>query len=266
MKLIIQKIYQEEYEKLVNANNIDNKKIYVFYDSSMINHDSVYLKVKSKYAKLFNVDLFIFDLNNNSSIKNHELMTKIKLNNDFLFFELPLSESIWKENYFQYLNNNNDIDGLYAPNLIDDKYSEIKYHPATVEAVLSIINNIENLKNKKILIIGRSIFLGNYLFKYLKRQNFDVFQAHSKTLDVYSKLKNYDVVISCINQPLIYDVKNLKNNSYLIDVTTEIVNNKLVGSFVIDANYAKLHNIKYTPVPGGVGKLTTLFLFKNYFK
>lgn len=268
MKKNIDWIYETKYNELKKLSLIadKNRAIYVFYDSSLVDVNSAYINSKVKYGKLFGVKVYIHDLYNNDLASNHDLLAQIK-NQHFIMFEFPLSQQILDQNYFSYLTFDNDIDGIIAPHYLNDKYQLIKYHPATVNAVLEVISCLElNLKELDVCILGRSIYLGNYIYQLLTaKKPKSIVQIYSTIKNKQQLIYNSNLVISCINKALVYPINWLKDGSYLIDVTTEYVNQKLKGSFIIDDQYVLDHNIKYSPVPGGIGKLTTLFLFSNYF-
>ncbi|ACI60199.1 bifunctional 5,10-methylenetetrahydrofolate dehydrogenase/5,10-methenyltetrahydrofolate cyclohydrolase [Ureaplasma urealyticum] len=268
MKLKINFLYEKILNELLNKKNKNHKKIYVFYDSDLVNFNSAYIQSKLKYAKLFCVDVIIYDLNAYKIQDNHQFLAKLKQDNtDFLFFEFPLSNKHLEQNYFQYLTFENDLDGINSHLFLDHQRNQIIYHPATINAILALIQALDiDLVNYRICIIGRSIYLGNYLYKLLNVKNNSIKVIHSQTKKPLAIIKQSNFIISCVNKAHIFSSNDLSNNSYLIDVTTEYVNNKLCGSFLIDQNDVSNRNIKYTPVPGGIGKLTTLFLFLNYFK
>ncbi|KEZ23908.1 bifunctional 5,10-methylenetetrahydrofolate dehydrogenase/5,10-methenyltetrahydrofolate cyclohydrolase [Ureaplasma diversum] len=268
MKKYIDLIYEMKLNQLkeLSQKNKKQKAIYVFYDSSLVDVNSAYIKSKVKYGNIFDVKVYVHDLYTNDLDTNHRLLKEIK-DHHFMMFEFPISKPILDQNYFSYLSLDNDIDGIVAPNYIQNDFNLIKYHPATVSAVLEVINYLKlDLKQEDVCILGRSIYLGNYLYQLiLKNKPKSIVQINSTTVNKQELIKGSSLVISCINKALVYPIDWLADNTYLIDVTTEYVNNKLKGSFIIDQTYANEHNIKYTPTPGGIGKLTTLFLFNNYF-
>lgn len=269
MKLKIDFLYEKVLTELLTKKNKTKKRIYVFYDSDLVNFNSAYIQSKLKYAKLFSVKLIIYDLNAYQIQENHHFLSKLKqANKDFLFFEFPLSKRHLDQNYFQYLTFQNDLDGINSHLFLNKKQeNQIIYHPATINAILTLIKELDvNLNDYRICIIGRSPYLGDYLYKLLNPKNNKINIIHSQTKNPLRIIKESNFIISCVNKAHIFNSNALSDNSYLIDVTTEYINNKLCGSFLINKNDALNRNIKYTPVPGGIGKLTTLFLFLNYFK
>lgn len=264
MKEIIAKIYNECVEKLDLFFTSDivsqlDKQIVIFYDSSRVDYNSAYIQSKIKWFDRYKIPYLIIDIYNLTEEKIIDLCTTHK--NNFIFYELPIDNNARKI-FDRYLTQENDIDGLLGCDFNYDK-SKILYLPATVEATLAILSHID-LKDKNIIVIGRSRVLGGYIYKYLLERAYFVDIIGSTSGNKVERISHADVVVSAINQALVYNSSILKDNANLVDITIELVDNKIKGSFVI--NDEDKDRIKYTPVPGGVGKLTTLFLIENYMK
>jgi methylenetetrahydrofolate dehydrogenase (NADP+)/methenyltetrahydrofolate cyclohydrolase len=75
---------------------------------------------------------------------------------------------------------------------------------------------------------------------------------------------NADIVISAVGKPGLVKGEWIKENAIVIDVGTGVKDNKICGDIEFDAACQRAALV--TPVPGGVGKLTTLFLFENLVK
>ncbi|MCV3743681.1 bifunctional 5,10-methylenetetrahydrofolate dehydrogenase/5,10-methenyltetrahydrofolate cyclohydrolase [Ureaplasma sp. ES3154-GEN] len=269
MKMLISRLYDKLWTKLVEQTKDRTKIIHIFYDSFFVSYDSIYLKVKRKYASLLQISLKFYDLRDTNVInKLSVIMQNIIDQSDFLFYELPIEQKLLEATgLMNYLTPDNDIDGLASYLYLENNIKNIKYHPATIEAVLLLIHSLKLETHKlKLVILGRSKHLGNYLYHLLHNLFLQTDVISKQTKDKEKILKDADIVISCINQINQYSVENLKDNSYLIDVTFEEYKNKIYGSFIYDYAYQTTHNIAVSPSPGGVGKLTTLCLLKNYFK
>lgn len=157
-----------------------------------------------------------------------------------------------------------DVDGL-NPSVIEaittDKLEEQnRVMPATARAVLEIFNEANiDLKNKKIVILGKSDLLGLPLFNYFLSKKYQVENFGRKELETRKErdlgLLDFDVVISATG------VKNL--------ITADLVKE---GVIVIDVGEPKgdvdFESVKnkasfITPVPGGVGPMTVISLMAN---
>lgn len=134
---------------------------------------------------------------------------------------------------------------------------DIRFLPATAGSVKNIIENLNiNLTGKKALVIGRSPSVGSPIFWYLQKSNATVTLAHSKTKieDLKKAAKDSDLVILAAGVQLLKP-EDIKENAIIIDCG---YNQDGQGdlSFIPE-------NASYTPVPGGVGPVTTITLITN---
>ncbi len=77
-------------------------------------------------------------------------------------------------------------------------------------------------------------------------------------------VKKADIVISAVGKPNLIKGDWIKEGAIVIDVGVGKLEGKPVGD--VEFGVAKKKASLITPVPGGVGKLTTLFLFSNLLK
>ncbi|MCI8588280.1 MAG: bifunctional 5,10-methylenetetrahydrofolate dehydrogenase/5,10-methenyltetrahydrofolate cyclohydrolase [Bacilli bacterium] len=151
-----------------------------------------------------------------------------------------------------------DVDALTS---YHQKDIEPKIIPATVRGVLELLKYYQLLpQNKKIVVIGKSILVGLPLFKILEKKN-EVILCDSKTEDIEEKIKEATYIFIAIGKPKWLKRQMIQENTVIIDVGTTLRNGKLLGDcdYIEVLGYAKA----VTPVPGGVGPLTVVSLFKN---
>ncbi len=193
-----------------------------------------------------------------------------KFNNDdniggILIFR-PLPKGIDEKKISTLINPKKDIDSFSPINLAkvftDD---ESGFYPCTPMGAIEILDyyNIP-LEGKNVVVLGRSLVVGKPLSMMLLKRNATVTICHSKTKDLPDICKNADIIISAIGRGNMIDERYTSKKSILIDVGINFVNGKMVG----DADYEKVSGIcdKITPVPGGVGGVTTAVLAKNIIK
>ncbi|MFW6015752.1 MAG: bifunctional 5,10-methylenetetrahydrofolate dehydrogenase/5,10-methenyltetrahydrofolate cyclohydrolase [Halanaerobiales bacterium] len=137
--------------------------------------------------------------------------------------------------------------------------------PCTAAAVIEIIDyyNIE-VEGKDAIVIGRSNIVGKPVSILLQQKNATVTMCHSRTSNLRKHLKNADIVISAVGKAEFIKGDMLKKDSVVIDVGTNFVDGKLLGD--IEFESAKSVVSKITPVPGGVGTVTTKMLMRNIIK
>lgn len=123
--------------------------------------------------------------------------------------------------------------------------------------------NDMKIAGKKVAVIGRSIKVGKPLAELLTKSDMTVTLMHTKTKQPLN-LQDYDIVFSAIGQPYHFTRNDIPDpsNSILIDIGINSLDGKIVGDFKTgDFNDAKY----ISPVPGGVGVLTTTCLFAKLF-
>lgn len=193
--------------------------------------------------------------------------TVMNLNNDssvhgILVFR-PLPKNLSQERLKEIISADKDVDGMGT---INNAYvyegNKEGYAPCTAQAVIEILDfyNIE-LSGKKVTIIGRSLVVGKPLAMLLLDRNATVTICHSKTLDIASESKNADILIACAGVAKMVDIDFTNPEQIIIDVGINMVDGKLCGDVDYEAVAQSVAAI--TPVPGGVGTVTTSVLLKN---
>ena len=167
-----------------------------------------------------------------------------------------------------------DIGGL-STNSIGTLYGSTdpiayRHAPSTATAAMKILEEVlndanETIEGKSIAIIGRSIRVGRPLAEILLQQNASVMMFHSKSPTPINKFDDFDVVISAMGKPKYVDASRINpQGKILIDVGINIdENGKLCGDF--DYENFKPYAKYISPVPGGVGPMTTTCTFAKLF-
>ena len=125
-----------------------------------------------------------------------------------------------------------------------------------------LLKNIEkNLSGKHAVIIGRSNLNGKPMAQLLLKENCSVTISHSKTKNLKDECVKADILIVAVGVPNLVKKDWVKNNSIVIDVGINKLEDKLVGDVKFDEVKDKVKAI--TPVPGGVGPMTIACLLKN---
>ncbi|WP_406617573.1 hypothetical protein [Mycoplasmopsis adleri] len=167
-------------------------------------------------------------------------------------------------------NSGKDIDGLCEKsifNFYNDKTEELYFIPATAAAILDIIHyyNID-VKDKKVSVIGRSYLVGKPTAFLLKKEG-GIVSTYNRNTGIKG-IENADILISAAGEPNLVTPNNIKRGVYLIDAGITLVKKEDRSVFVGDSNLEGHYELTagYTPVPGGVGPLTVIWLFKNLAK
>ncbi|MBR1417974.1 MAG: bifunctional 5,10-methylene-tetrahydrofolate dehydrogenase/5,10-methylene-tetrahydrofolate cyclohydrolase, partial [Synergistaceae bacterium] len=145
---------------------------------------------------------------------------------------------------------------------------DIGFAPCTAQACIELLDfyNID-LTGKNIAVLGRSLVIGRPVSILLQNKNATVTMCHSKTKNLAEICRQSDIIIAAMGRANFVD-KNFLNkdlSQVIIDVGININDEgKLCG----DVNFAEIESsVKaITPVPGGVGAVTTSVLAEHVIK
>ena len=140
------------------------------------------------------------------------------------------------------------------------------YAPCTPEAVMKILNHYEvDLSGKKVVVLGRSLIVGKPVSMMLMRENATVTICHSKTENLAEEAKNADVLVAAIGRAKMVDKSYIKEGATVIDVGINVdESGNLCGD--VDTESAIGIAKMITPVPAGVGSVTTSVLAEHVIK
>lgn len=192
-----------------------------------------------------------------------------KLNEDInihgiLMFR-PLPKHINEEKARALLSVEKDVDGCTDLSLAGVFTNSGKgFAPCTAEAAMEILKHYQiPVSGKKVAVIGRSLVIGRPVAMMLMHENATVTICHTRTIDVPSITKEADIVVVASGQMESVGADFLREGQTVIDVGISWNNdkNKLCGDVIFDEAEPIVDAI--TPVPGGVGGVTTSILVKH---
>lgn len=203
----------------------------------------------------------------NEDIKEDELISVIdKLNKDKdvdgIIMQMPLPKSLNENKIINTISPEKDIDCLTFVNQGKLYNGEKVFLPCTPNSVVTLLEryNIE-LEGKNVVVIGRSNIVGKPVAQLLLNKNSTVTICHSRTNNLKDICKQADIIVVAIGKAKFINKEFVNENSIIIDVGTSSLNGKITGDVDFDDVINKVNMI--TPVPGGVGALTTTLLIKN---
>jgi methylenetetrahydrofolate dehydrogenase (NADP+)/methenyltetrahydrofolate cyclohydrolase len=139
------------------------------------------------------------------------------------------------------------------------------FPPATPQAVMEILRFYEiPMSGKEAVIIGRSMVVGKPMSMLLMGENATVTVCHSKTQDLPGVCKRADILVAAIGKAKMITKDYIKQGATVLDVGINPEEGKFVGD--VDTEPAKETAGAITPVPGGVGTVTTRVLLKHVVK
>lgn len=143
------------------------------------------------------------------------------------------------------------------------------FYACTAEACMEIAKHyVPELKGKKVTVLGRSLTVGKPLAIMMLNEHATVTICHSRTPreDQIAACHNADIVVLATGQTECYGPEFFRNGHIVLDVGTGTGRKgTIAGDMDIEAVEAcdEITELSYTPVPGGVGVVTTTLLMRN---
>ena len=160
------------------------------------------------------------------------------------------------------VSSHKDVDGLTDQNIINLINNKKGLFPCTACGVVELLKEyMVPIEGSNVVIIGRSFLVGTPLFFMLENLNATVTLCHSKTTNLKSITQKADILIVAVGKKQLITEDMIKEDSVVIDVGINKVDNKLYGDVDFDNIKDKVKMI--TPVPGGVGPMTIAMLAQN---
>lgn len=235
---------------------LGNKPGDISYEKSIIkNCDGVGIKTK------------VFEKDENISTEElSELIEELNEDNNIsgiLVFR-PLPKHIDEEVIRNKISPKKDVDCMHPLNLEKIFEGDMSgFAPCTPKAAMEILKYYDiPLEGKNVVVVNRSMVVGKPLTMMLLNENATVTVCHSRTRNLDKITSSADVVVVALGKAKFFDEKYFNENSVVIDVGVSLdENGKLSG----DVDYDKVHEkvAKITPVPGGVGSVTTSILLSQ---
>lgn len=256
MKIDIEELERQSKSPVLGIIRLGNNPGDVSYEKSIIKAcDAIGIKSKV-YEREVSLDTeglktLMNELNDDKNISG------------ILLFR-PLPKHIDEEEIRNSISPEKDVDCMHPLNL--EKIFEgnmTGFAPCTPKAAMEIlIHNEVPLEGKNVVVVNRSMVVGKPLVMMLLEKNATVTICHSRTKNLSEITKNADIVITALGKAKYFTTEFFNENSVVIDVGVSLDSEgKLSG----DVDYENVSNLvkMITPVPGGVGSVTTTILLNQ---
>ncbi len=160
-----------------------------------------------------------------------------------------------------------DVDGLSATNLgalVQNGPHQMFTAPATPQACLFLAASETEIKGKNVVVIGRGRTVGRPLANMLISAGATVTVCHSRTANIPQISRMAEIIFVATGRPHHFGKEYFRNGQIIVDAGIGFINDKLAGDVDIAA-LADL-DVRVTPVPGGVGPLTSVLILENLLK
>lgn len=202
------------------------------------------------------------------TVSQEELEAVItELNEDFkvhgiLLFR-PLPSHLDEKRIQKLIAEEKDVDGMTGANAAHVFAGDNQgYPPCTPQAVIEILDYYGiDLTGKRITVVGRSMVVGRPLSMLLLKRNATVTICHTRTENLPEECRRADILIACAGVPKMITKEYVKEGQVVIDVGIHMTDDGMCGDVDFEAVSSMAAAI--TPVPGGVGSVTTSVLLKH---
>ena len=214
-------------------------------------------------------------------VKVHELPESISqadfdaefmaLNDDpkihgILLFQ-PLPEGLDSANVRIRMNPLKDIDGMSPLNEARIFEGGLEgFAPCTASAVMTVLAQYGyDPAGKNIVIVGRSMVIGRPLSMLMLRANATVTVCHSRTQNLPEVCRRADILVAAVGHARMITPEYVTRKSVVVDVG---IDTDMDGNLCGDVDFERVEPVvqAVTPVPGGVGAVTTSVLAENLLK
>lgn len=177
----------------------------------------------------------------------------------------PLPEHFNEKEICEALKPDKDVDSITTGSLAGIFVNEpLGFSPCTAQSVMEILRHYNvDCKGKNAVVIGRSLVIGRPVAMLLMHENATVTICHTKTVNLPEIVRRADIVVVCSGKMESIGAECFKEGQIVIDVG--ISWNEKKGKLCGDVRFDEVEHIvdAITPVPGGVGTVTTSILVSH---
>ena len=175
----------------------------------------------------------------------------------------PLPKQLDDNRLKEIIRPDKDVDSISMANaakvFAGDKTG---YAPCTAQAVMELLeHNKIDLTGKKVVIVGRSLVVGKPLAMLMLGRNATVTVCHTRTKNIAEECKRADILVACAGSAKMIKRDFTNPDQIVVDVGINFVDGAMCGD--VDYDDVAEHVAAITPVPGGVGTVTTSVLLKH---
>ncbi|ALV41346.1 bifunctional 5,10-methylene-tetrahydrofolate dehydrogenase/5,10-methylene-tetrahydrofolate cyclohydrolase [Pseudarthrobacter sulfonivorans] len=177
-----------------------------------------------------------------------------------IILQTPLPPGVDADALVGHIAPEKDIDGANPLSLGRLAVGQPSFAPATARAVTEILDHFDiPVAGRNVVVIGRSAVVGKPLSLLLLERDATVTVCHSRSGALEKYTKAADVVVVAAGRTGLLNGGHISSGAVVIDVGTNVLSD---GSLVGDVDEASVRGIAgaLTPVPGGVGSVTTSLL------
>jgi methylenetetrahydrofolate dehydrogenase (NADP+)/methenyltetrahydrofolate cyclohydrolase len=229
---------------------------------------AVYVKNQKKVAEELGIEYELTTLPADASQADVEKLIA-EFNEDdavtAIILQLPVPKAIDPKKVIGMIAPSKDAEGMNPWNLGKILCGNYKIGPCTAMAVMELLESTGvKLYGKEACVIGHSEIVGKPLALMLLKKFATTTVCHIATGErgvLADHVERAEILIVAVGKPGLIKGEWIKDGAIVVDVGINRVGDKIVGDVEFDA--AAIRASLITPVPGGVGPLTTVILMRN---
>ena len=264
--LVLAESLKKEFSLLYDSCGVKAKMaVFCFNDDSA---SDIYIKAQSKLAGYLGVEYQLFKLNQEfdlSGLKQKFSDLNSDSDIDGVVVMQPLADSFDFRSLLLDMDPAKDIEGIHPINLGNLISSELTSISPTAAAVMNILNScVDDYVGSEVVIIGHSHIVGKPLAMLLADKLTTVTLCNigtSKVNRLEEHVRRADILVVAVGKPELVKGEWIKEGAIVVDVGINKVGSNIVGD--VEFEEAKKRASYITPVPAGVGPITTVMLMKN---
>jgi methylenetetrahydrofolate dehydrogenase (NADP+) / methenyltetrahydrofolate cyclohydrolase len=177
--------------------------------------------------------------------------------------QTPLPDGVLLQEVGAHIDPAKDVDGANPLSLGRLAAGLPAFAPATAVAVLEILRAEKvPLLGTRVVVVGRSVVVGKPAALLLLAEHATVTICHSRTTDLPAVCREADVLVAAVGRAKMIGADYVRDGAFVVDVGTNVTEDGgLVGD--VDADAVAERAGALTPVPGGVGPVTTMVLLQQ---
>lgn len=181
----------------------------------------------------------------------------------------PLPKHIDENAVRRALASHKDVDGITdrnIANLYSGNNRSCLFPPCTAEGCVALLKHYQiPIEGKHVVIVGRSMVVGKPLAMLMLQENATVTICHSRTENLPAICQGADILVVAAGKAGLIGAEHVRPGQVILDVG---INTDAEGKLCGDVRFEEVKNIvkAITPVPGGVGSMTTAILASHVVK
>jgi methylenetetrahydrofolate dehydrogenase (NADP+) / methenyltetrahydrofolate cyclohydrolase len=180
-----------------------------------------------------------------------------------IILQAPLPAGVLLHELTPFIAPEKDVDGANPLSLGSLAAGQDAFAPATAEAVVALLDHHGiGIEGKHVAVVGRSVVVGKPLLHLLLERNATVTICHSRSRPLEKYTASADIVVAAVGRTHLLTELHIADQAVVIDVGTNALDDGTLAGDVDPVSAGKVASA-LSPVPGGVGAVTTALILQH---